>query len=73
MSLLNPCAVAGSAFGTARSAMGISAMALKRPDLVMRSMIPVVMSGILSIYGIILSVVIAANGKERERVIGRFS
>ena len=71
MSLFDPCTVAGSAFGTARSAMGISALALKKPDFVMRSMIPVVMSGVLSLYGIILSVIVTANGKDRETVGAR--
>ena len=59
-------AVAGSAYGTAKSAMGISELARTKPNLIMKSLIPVVMSGVLSIYGIILSIIISTNGKEDE-------
>ena len=51
----------GSAYGTARAGVGISSMGVMRPDLVMRSIIPVVMAGILGIYGLITAVII--NGK----------
>ena len=59
-------AVVGSAYGTAKSAMGISELARTKPNLIMKSLIPVVMSGVLSIYGIILSIIISTNGKEDE-------
>merc|ERR1719195_1808381 len=36
-------------------------MGVMRPDMVMRSIIPVVMAGVLGIYGLITSVII--NGK----------
>ena len=51
----------GSAYGTAKAGVGISSMGVMRPDLVMRSIIPVVMAGILGIYGLITAVII--NGK----------
>ena len=51
----------GAAYGTAKSGVGICSMGVMRPDLVMRSVIPVVMAGILGIYGLITSVII--NGK----------
>merc|ERR1712015_424755 len=51
----------GSAYGTAKSGVGISSMGVMRPDMVMRSIIPVVMAGILGIYGLITAVII--NGK----------
>lgn len=51
----------GSAYGTARAGVGIASMGVMRPDLVMRSIIPVVMAGILGIYGLITAVII--NGK----------
>merc|ERR1719335_272402 len=43
----------GAAYGTAKSGVGISSMGVMRPDLVMRSIIPVVMAGGLGIYGLI--------------------
>lgn len=35
----------GAAYGTAKSGVGISAMAVMRPELIMKSVIPVVMAG----------------------------
>merc|ERR1719463_80885 len=51
----------GAAYGTAKAGAGISSMGVMRGDLVMRSMIPVVMAGVLGIYGLITAVII--NGK----------
>merc|ERR1711990_337740 len=51
----------GAAFGTAKSGVGIMSMGVMRPDMVMRSIIPVVMAGVLGIYGLITAVII--NGK----------
>lgn len=51
----------GSAYGTAKAGVGISSMGVMRPDLVMRSVIPVVMAGILGIYGVIISIVISGE------------
>ena len=48
----------GSAYGTAKSGLGISAMGVLRPDLIIKSVVPVVMAGILGIYGLIISVII---------------
>jgi V-type H+-transporting ATPase proteolipid subunit len=36
-------------------------MAVMRPELIMKSVIPVVMAGILAIYGLVVSVVITQN------------
>ncbi|CAE8618842.1 unnamed protein product [Polarella glacialis] len=40
----------GAAYGTAKSGVGISSMGVMRHDMVMRSIIPVVMTGVLGIY-----------------------
>ncbi len=48
----------GSAFGTAQSGVGITVMGVQRPDLIIKSVVPVVMAGILGIYGLIISVII---------------
>merc|ERR1711966_224014 len=48
----------GAAYGTAKSGVGICSMGVMRPDLVMRSIIPVVMAGVLGIYGLITAVII---------------
>merc|ERR1712072_613934 len=49
----------GAAYGTAKSGVGVSSMGVLRPDMVMKSIIPVVMAGVLGIYGLIISVIIA--------------
>ncbi|KAK7503862.1 hypothetical protein BaRGS_00004985 [Batillaria attramentaria] len=54
------CAL-GAAYGTAKSGTGISAMAVMRPELIMKSVIPVVMAGIIAIYGLVVAVVITQN------------
>ncbi|KAM7541158.1 hypothetical protein Aperf_G00000036721 [Anoplocephala perfoliata] len=54
------CAL-GASFGTARASMGISCMALRRPELLMRSLVPVIMAGIVAVYGLVVSVIISAK------------
>ncbi|XP_061163724.1 V-type proton ATPase 16 kDa proteolipid subunit c-like [Saccostrea cucullata] len=49
----------GAAYGTAKSGTGIAAMSVMRPELIMKSVIPVVMAGILAIYGLVVAAVIA--------------
>jgi len=51
----------GAAYGTAKSGTGISAMAVMRPELIMKSIIPVVMAGIIAIYGLVVAVLIVSN------------
>ena len=48
----------GSAYGTAKSGVGICSMGVLKPELIMKSIIPVVMAGILGIYGLIISVIV---------------
>ncbi|XP_002132339.1 V-type proton ATPase 16 kDa proteolipid subunit-like [Drosophila pseudoobscura] len=49
----------GAAYGTAVSGTGIAATAVMRPELIMKSIIPVVMAGIIAIYGLVVAVLIA--------------
>jgi len=51
----------GAAYGTAKSGTGIAAMAVMRPEMIMKSIIPVVMAGIIAIYGLVVAALIA-NG-----------
>jgi V-type H+-transporting ATPase proteolipid subunit len=55
------CTGLGSAYGTAKSGVGIAAMGVMRPELVMKSIVPVVMAGILGIYGLIIAVIISTG------------
>mmetsp|Transcript_121351 Transcript_121351/g.170613 ORF Transcript_121351/g.170613 Transcript_121351/m.170613 type:complete len:133 (-) Transcript_121351:296-694(-) len=49
---------AGAAFGTYRAGVGIGSIGVTKPELIMKSIIPVVMAGILGIYGMIVSVIL---------------
>ncbi|GJJ15578.1 v-type proton ATPase 16 kDa proteolipid subunit2 [Clathrus columnatus] len=51
----------GAAYGTSKSGIGISGLGQFRPELVMKSLIPVVMSGIIAVYGLVVSVLIASG------------
>eukprot|EP00292_Cryptomonas_paramecium_P020846 CAMPEP_0113700258 /NCGR_PEP_ID=MMETSP0038_2-20120614/23846_1 /TAXON_ID=2898 /ORGANISM="Cryptomonas paramecium" /LENGTH=176 /DNA_ID=CAMNT_0000623873 /DNA_START=13 /DNA_END=543 /DNA_ORIENTATION=+ /assembly_acc=CAM_ASM_000170 len=53
----------GAAYGTAKSGTGISGMGVGRPDLVMKALIPVVMAGVVGIYGLIIAVIISTKIK----------
>ena len=43
------CIDIGAANGTAKSGIGISTMGVLKPDLIVKSVVPVVMAGILGI------------------------
>ncbi|XP_014224544.1 V-type proton ATPase 16 kDa proteolipid subunit [Trichogramma pretiosum] len=66
----------GAAYGTAKSGTGIAAMAVMRPELIMKSIIPVVMAGIIAIYGLVVAVLIAgdlaASGAEKYTLFKGF-
>ncbi|KAI4937995.1 v-type proton ATPase 16 kDa proteolipid subunit 2 [Alternaria conjuncta] len=54
---------AGAAYGTAKAGIGIAGIGTYRPDLIMKSLIPIVMSGILAVYALVISVLIASDIK----------
>ncbi|KAK2780437.1 vacuolar ATP synthase 16 kDa proteolipid subunit 2 [Colletotrichum kahawae] len=58
----------GAAYGTAKSGIGIAGVGTFRPDLIMKArrpcaqcLIPVVMSGIIAVYSLVISVLIAQD------------
>ena len=48
----------GAAYGTYKSGVGICHLGILRPDKIIKSVIPVIMAGILGIYGLIVSVIL---------------
>jgi V-type H+-transporting ATPase proteolipid subunit len=56
----------GAAYGTAKSGVGISSMGVMRPELAMRNIIPVVMAGVLGIYGLIVAVILGGQITDPE-------
>ena len=59
------------AYGTAKSGVGIASMGVMKPDLVMRNIIPVIMAGVLGIYGLIVAVILNGTSKYLWRYIDR--
>lgn len=65
------CAVAmifsslGAAYGIAKSGIGISAVSVLRPDMMIRNLMPPILAGILAIYGLVVAVVISSSLKEK--------
>jgi len=48
----------GAAYGTGKSGQALSATGVERPELTFKNIIPVVMAGVLGIFGLIIAVVI---------------
>ena len=46
----------GAAYGTAKSGVGVCSAVVLKPELLFKSIIPIVMAGILGIYGLIVAV-----------------
>mmetsp|Transcript_40217 Transcript_40217/g.29661 ORF Transcript_40217/g.29661 Transcript_40217/m.29661 type:complete len:160 (+) Transcript_40217:75-554(+) len=51
----------GAAYGTARSGLGIAALGILKPELIFKSIVPIIMAGILGIYGLIVAVILQGN------------
>lgn len=51
----------GSAYGAAKAGVGVAHLGLNTPEKIMRGIVPVVMAGILGIYGLIVAVIINNN------------
>ena len=49
----------GSAYGTSKSGVGICSMGVLKPMLILKSTVPVIMAGILGVYGLIVGIILA--------------
>ncbi|PVU97153.1 hypothetical protein BB561_000730 [Smittium simulii] len=56
----------GSAYGTAKSGIGITGAGTFKPHLIMKALIPVVMAGIIAVYGLVSSVLISGSMSPAE-------
>lgn len=63
----------GSAYGTAKSGVGVAHLGILHAERIMRGIVPVVMAGILGIYGLIVSVIINNNIKTDQNSYSSFS
>jgi V-type H+-transporting ATPase proteolipid subunit len=48
----------GSAYGTAKAGQGVAAAGVMHPEGIMKSIIPIIMAGMLAIYGFIIALTI---------------
>src|SRR5271169_6736810 len=55
----NECVGFGAAYGTAKSGVGIASMGVLRPDLIIKNVVPVIMAGIIGIYGLVVAVLVS--------------
>ena len=62
ISLILSCLGAG--IGSYRTFTGISNLSLSKPTLIIKAMIPIVMSGVIAIYGLIISVIISGKSNK---------
>ena len=53
----------GAAYGTAKSGVGIASMGVLRPDLIIKNVVPVIMAGIIGIYGLVVAVLVSDGRK----------
>ncbi|EFC45375.1 predicted protein, partial [Naegleria gruberi] len=51
----------GSAYGAGKAGVGVAHLGILNPKLVMKGLIPVIMSGILGIFGLIVAIIISTN------------
>jgi V-type H+-transporting ATPase proteolipid subunit len=54
----------GAAYGTAKSGVGIASLGVIDSGKVLKGLIPIIMAGILGIYGVIISVLLVADAKK---------
>ena len=53
----------GSAYGCAKSGLGISYFGVIKSEGIIKAIIPVIMAGILGIYGLVVAVLLIQKGK----------
>merc|ERR1711871_715213 len=56
----------GAAYGTAKSGVGVANMGVLHSEMIMKSIIPIIMAGVLGIYGLIVAVLLGSviDGKK---------
>jgi len=45
-----------------KSSVGICSMGVLKPELILKSIVPVIMAGILGVYGLIVGVILLTKG-----------
>jgi V-type H+-transporting ATPase 16kDa proteolipid subunit len=53
----------GAAYGTAKAGVGIASMGIMHPSEVMKNIVPVIMAGLLGIYGLIVAAILVGKSE----------
>lgn len=51
----------GAAYGTAKASLGVLAIGVMHPELIMKALLPAIMAGIVGLYGVILNMIMIDN------------
>ena len=62
----------GASYGTAKAGVGICATCVLRPDLLVKNIVPVIMAGIIAIYGLVVSVLVSSSLKQQQALYTGF-
>lgn len=62
----------GAAYGTAKSGVGVCVTCVLRPDLLIKCIVPIVMAGIIAIYGLVVSVLISSSLTQKQALYTGF-
>lgn len=55
------CTALGSAYGTFKSSMGVFAVCQVHPEQIYKGLMPIIMAGIVGIYGLVAAIIVAPN------------
>lgn len=58
---------AGAGYGTAKAGIGITGAGTFKPAIIMQALIPIVMAGILAVYGLVASVLISGGMDPKDK------
>ena len=56
----------GASYGTAKAGVGIASLSVIDSSKILKSIIPIIMAGILGIYGVIVSVLLQGKAKDAQ-------
>jgi len=56
----------GSAYGMAKSGVAVTSIGIMHPDKLMKSLIPVIMAGMIGIYGLLIGIILVTTKVKAE-------
>ncbi|KAF3994056.1 hypothetical protein FT663_00076 [Candidozyma haemuli var. vulneris] len=62
----------GAAYGTAKSGVGVCATCVLRPDLLFKNIVPVILAGIIAIYGLVVAVLLTDGLSQKMALYSGF-